>query len=137
MAILQAHNVRLGIENHPEKRPQELLEKIGDGGGGSIGACVDTGWFGTQGFDAVFALVELRQVLVHVHLKDVVAAGGHVTCRFGKGVVPIEKCVETLQRLGYTGAISVEHEPEHFDPSEDCKASLRLLRRWLAKGEGR
>jgi hypothetical protein len=58
-----------------------------------------------------------------------VAAGGHVTCRFGKGVVPIQKCVETLQRLGYTGAISVEHEPEHFDPTEDCKATLRLLRR--------
>lgn len=131
IAILQSHGVRLGIENHPEKTPQELLDKIGDGGNGVIGAAVDTGWFGTQGFDVVLALAELRDHLLHVHLKDVRAAGAHETCRYGKGVVQIERSVETLQRIGYRGALSIEHEPEHFDPSEDVRASLRMLKRWL------
>lgn len=133
VSILQTHGVQLGIENHPEKTPQELLEKIGDGGNGTIGAAVDTGWFATQGFDTVLALAELRQHLVHIHLKDVRAVGGHESCRLGKGVANIERCVETLQRIGYTGAISIEHEPEQFDPTEDVRASLRLLRRWLGR----
>ena len=47
--------VRFNLENHPEKTAAELLEKIGDGGEGRIGATVDTGWFGTQGYDAAQA----------------------------------------------------------------------------------
>ncbi|MCX6046810.1 MAG: TIM barrel protein [Chloroflexi bacterium] len=128
----KAYGVRLGIENHPEKTPQELLEKIGDGADGFIGAAVDTGWFGTQGFDAMFALIELRNHLVYIHLKDVLAPGAHVTCRYGQGCVPIQRCVEMLQRLDYDGPISIEHEPEHADPTEDVRASARILRRWLA-----
>jgi sugar phosphate isomerase/epimerase len=134
---LHKHDVRLGIENHPEKTPDELLEKIGDGGAGRIGATVDTGWFGTQGFDAAQALVELRQHLFHVHLKDVLAVGAHDTCRYGQGIVPIERCAEVLQEIGYSGSISIEHEPEHFDPTEDCVAGFKILQSWLAASEER
>jgi sugar phosphate isomerase/epimerase len=137
VAALQKHNMRLGIENHPEKTPDELLEKIGDGGEGRIGTTVDTGWFGTQGFDAAQALMQLRQHLMHVHLKDVLAVGAHDTCRYGQGIVPIERCVQVLSEIGYTGAISIEHEPEQFDPTEDCVAGLQMLRGWLGVSEER
>jgi sugar phosphate isomerase/epimerase len=130
IALLKATGLKLGIENHPEKTPQELREKIGDSQG-VIGATVDTGWFGTQGYDAAKALEELADVLFYVHLKDVRAAGAHDTCRYGEGVVPIRECVQALGRIGYTGAICVEHEPELFDPTEDVRASLELLRTWL------
>lgn len=128
---LRAYGLRLGIENHPEKTPGELRAKIGDGGGGTLGACVDTGWFGAQGCDAAEALEQLADVLFHVHLKDVRAVGAHETCRFGAGIVPIEACAQTLKRIGYSGPISIEHEPEHFDPTEDVKASLEMLKGWL------
>jgi L-ribulose-5-phosphate 3-epimerase len=105
---------------------------VGDGGDGRIGVCIDTGWFGTQGYDAARAIVELKDVLVHVHMKDVLAAGAHDNFAFGKGVVPIEACVRVLQHISYQGGISVEHEPEHFNPNDDVKASLALLRQWLA-----
>ncbi len=127
----KAYGVKLGLENHSEKTPGELLAKIGDGGDGTIGACVDTGWFGTQGYDAAEAIAELRDHLFHIHLKDVLAVGAHDTCAFGKGIVPVHKCVETLKRLGYPGGISIEHEPEQFDPMEDCRAGLEQLRQWL------
>lgn len=133
VATLKAHGLVLGVENHPEKHPGELLAKIGDGGDGAVGACVDTGWFGTQGYDAARALEELRDVLVHVHLKDVLAAGAHDTCGFGKGVVPIAACVAALRRIGYAGAISVEHEPEHSSPNDDAVASRRVLEGLLAQ----
>ncbi|HZG68300.1 MAG TPA: TIM barrel protein [Herpetosiphonaceae bacterium] len=131
VALLKEHGVRLGIENHPEKTAAELLAKIGDGGDGTIGAAVDTGWFGTHGYDAARALEEIGELVFHVHLKDVRSAGGHETCRFGEGVVPIEECVRTLQRMGYRGGYGIEHEPEHFDPTADCTAMLHMLQGWL------
>jgi sugar phosphate isomerase/epimerase len=125
---LDRYDVRLGIENHPEKTPAELLAKI-ERGGPRFGATVDTGWWGTQGYDAAQALDELGEHVWHVHLKDVLAVGEpHETCRWGDGIVPIEECVRTLRRLGYAGAIAVEHEPETFDPTED----IRAMREWLA-----
>jgi L-ribulose-5-phosphate 3-epimerase len=134
VAILKRHDVALGLENHPEKTPDELLAKIGDGRDGHIGACVDTGWFGTQGYDAAKALEELQDVLVHVHLKDVLAVSAHDTCGFGRGVVPIRACVETLQRIGYKGAIGIEHEPEDRDPRPEIAESFALLKEWAHAG---
>jgi sugar phosphate isomerase/epimerase len=134
-ALLEEHDLTLGLENHPEKDPQELLARVGDGAGGRVGVCVDTGWFGTQGYDAARALEELRGHHVHVHLKDVLAVGAHDTCRYGRGVVPIEECLRVLARIGYRGGISMEHEPELFDPTEDSIANLQMLRDWMQQSQ--
>lgn len=130
--ILNEYDLRLGLENHPEKNAQEIIERIGGASGGRVGAAVDTGWFGTHGADAALALETLRDYLVVVHLKDVRAAGGHETCRLGDGVVGIERCVQTLKRVGYTGSISIEHEPNDYDPSEECRESRIRVEGWLA-----
>lgn len=130
--ILTTYDVKLGIENHPEKTPEEVLAKIGDGGNGHIGTAIDTGWFGTQGYDAAKAIEKLDGHLLHIHLKDVRAAGAHETCKFGDGVVPVEECVQTLQRLGYDGPMCIEHEPDYYDPTEECVASFKMVKDWLA-----
>jgi len=131
-AVARGHGVRIGIENHPERTPREVLAKI-EAGGGALGATVDTGWWGTQGYDAARAIDDLGEHVLHVHLKDVSTIGEpHETCRWGEGVVDIEACVRTLRRNGYTGAYTVEHEPEDHDPSEECMAMLAELRGWLA-----
>ena len=130
--LLREHGVRLATENHPERAPDELLRRI-DGVEDVVGATVDTGWWATQGYDPVRAIEELGPHVLHVHLKDVVAAGEpHVTCRWGEGIVPVEECVRALRRVGYGGAVAVEHEPEDEDPSADCRAMLAELREWLA-----
>jgi L-ribulose-5-phosphate 3-epimerase len=134
VSLLQKYGVRLGLENHPgEKTPADLLRQIGDGGEGTIGAAIDTGWWGTQGYDAAQAIEELRDHLFHIHLKDVLAPGAHETCRFGLGVVPIERCVETLKQIGYTGPVAIEHEPEHYDPTDDCRAMLPMVEHMLGR----
>ncbi len=132
VSALREHGLKLAIENHPEKTPADLLARMGVGDEDVIGAAVDTGWFGTQGYDAEQALRELRARLFHVHLKDVRKAGAHNTCRYGEGVVPINGCVHALKEFGYAGAISVEHEPETFDPTMDVRASYRMLKQWLS-----
>jgi L-ribulose-5-phosphate 3-epimerase len=130
--VLRERGVRIGIENHLEHTPAEVLAKI-ERGDGLLGATADTGWWGTQGYDAARAIEELGEHVLHVHLKDVKAEGEpHETCRWGEGVVPIERCVRALQRQGYAGAITVEHEPEDHDPTEECCAMLAELRGWLA-----
>jgi sugar phosphate isomerase/epimerase len=130
-SLLERHGLVFGLENHPEPTPQTMLDKVGDLP--RVGVCVDTGWFGTQGYDASRAIEELGARVVHVHLKDVLHEGEpHDTCRWGDGVVDIEGCVRALQRIGYTGAISVEHEPETYDPSDDIRDLRVQLEGWLA-----
>ncbi len=131
VARLRHYGLVFGLENHPEKSPEELLQKIGDADSDVMGATVDTGWFGTHNMNAPQALHALAKRILHVHLKDVKAPGGHETCRYESGCVGIAACVQTLKDIGYTGAISIEHEPEHFDPTEDVIASFAALKGWL------
>jgi len=129
--VLERHGVRLAIENHPERTPAEVLAKI-ERGGALFGATVDTGWWATRGYDAARAIEELGEHVLHVHLKDVLADGEpQETCRYGDGIVPVEACVRALRRIGYRGAISVEHEPETFDPSRDIRTMREQLVEWL------
>ncbi len=128
--VLEHFDLRFGYENHPEKTPAEVLKRI-HGGGKRVGVTLDTGWFGTHGYDAAEAVKELAPYLVYVHLKDVKKAGKHETCRFGAGVVPLQACVTALKQTGYDGFVSVEHEPETFDPTADVRASKVLLETWL------
>lgn len=131
--LLEHHDVRLAVENHPQvPTPEAMGALIGDGAGGRIGTAVDTGWYATIERDPAEAILALGPHIMIVHLKDIKAAGAHDTCRFGAGIVPIEACVRALQEAGYTGPISVEHEPEDYDPTEECKESLEMLRQWLA-----
>ncbi len=51
--------------------------------------------------------------------------------RLGSGVVDVEECVRTLARIGYEGALAVEHEPESYDPSEEVRAMRKQLEEWL------
>lgn len=133
VAVLKHHGVRLGLENHPEKTPAEVLAQIGDGGDGYVGTAVDTGWWATQGYSAPAAIRELKDHLLAVHLKDVKAAGAHQTCRLGDGVAEIEACVRALQEIGYRGALGIEHEPENFDPTQDVLESQRRVAGWLGR----
>ena len=128
LASLRAGGLRLGLENHPERTPDELRAKLGEPDD-ALGVTLDTGWFATHGYDDARAVRELADVLVHVHLKDVLAAGAHDTCRYGAGVVPLSGVLAALREVDYAGAISLEHEPETFDPTEDVAASKAWLER--------
>lgn len=129
---LREHNLKLGYENHPERSGREVLSKLGSEAVDVIGVTVDTGTFATEGYDAAGAIDELAGRILYVHLRDVVAIGKEDSCRLGIGVVPFPACLRALQRQGYAGGLSVEHEPETFDPTADCIAGLAQLKAWLA-----
>ncbi len=144
---LRSSGLAFAYENHPERTPEEVLAALGDGDEDVIGAAVDTGWFGMYGYDAAKALRKIGGRAKHLHLKDVkppraektgfpMIDMGHETCRLGTGVVPVEACVRLLPEIGYKGTVSIEHEPEAFDPRRDCMES-RLLVEKLLRQTGR
>jgi sugar phosphate isomerase/epimerase len=128
--ILEKYDMILALENHPEKTPAEVLAQIGDGANGHFATCIDTGIWGSHGYDAAKAIEELQPYIVQMHLKDVLAAR-RGSCRFGQGIVPLKRCVDLLMEMGYQGGFSIEHEPHDNDPSEDVKASFEMLKGWL------
>jgi sugar phosphate isomerase/epimerase len=131
VAVLREHGVRFALENHPEKAPHDVLAAIGHESD-VLGAAVDTGWWATQGYDPVAAIEELSERLFHVHLKDVEAPGTHVTCMYGNGCARIADCVEALLRVGYSGPVSIEHEPYDRDPTAECIRMLAMVREHLS-----
>ena len=133
-AVLRAHGIRFGLENHPERTPGEVLAAIGDDAD-VLGAAVDTGWWATHAYDPVEAIGELSERLFHVHLKDVEEPGAHVSCMHGDGCANVAGCVEKLLAVGYSGPVSVEHEPYDRDPTAECVRMLARLRDQLAASE--
>ncbi len=129
---LREHSMKLGYENHTDHSGREVLSRLGDENADCIGVAVDTGSFATEGYDAAIAIEELSGRILHVHLRDVVGAGQEDSRRLGAGAVPFEACLRALRDQDYRGALSVEHEPETFDPTPDCVASLAQLPAWLA-----
>jgi L-ribulose-5-phosphate 3-epimerase len=127
----ERHNITWAFENHAEKKAGEMLARISNGEYPRCKICLDTGWCGTQGLDALEALKAVRPHLHILHLKDVVAAGGHETCALGDGIVPVERCVRYLIETNWHGVIGVEHEPFDRDPMPEVQTSLQRLRAWL------
>ena len=134
IGTLRDQGLRLTHENHPhEKTVQMLLDIIGEAEDSPIGACLDTGWFATHGTDAGRAIRELGPRLFYLHLKDVPKVGlPHDTCEHGCGIVPLADCLSALREVGYAGAISIEHEPEHEDPRPAIARAAAWVRAWQA-----
>ncbi|HEU5140534.1 MAG TPA: sugar phosphate isomerase/epimerase family protein [Bacillales bacterium] len=126
----EEYDMKVAVENHPEKHPNEIRTVIGDYGD-RLGAGVDTGWFGTQGFPAHEALISLKDYLLNVHLKDVKEAGAHHPTALGSGVVDMERCIRTLKELGYDDRVSIEHESEDHDPTKDVRHGRMQVEDWL------
>jgi sugar phosphate isomerase/epimerase len=125
------YGIKYAIENHPEKNPQELLARIGDYGE-IIGVAQDTGFWGMFDYDALKATRELKDHLLHMHLKQVhQTPDGWHSCAYDEGVVDIQGVVGVLKEIGYQGAVSVEHEPAYEDPMPAVVHSAELLRGWL------
>ena len=130
-SLCREYKIRLAFENHPDREtPEKIKELIGDRKDW-FGACVDTGWFATFNIDAREAVRELGKSVFHLHLKDIKAAGAHETCTLGDGIVNIPAVISALREISYDGYLSIEHEPEYYDPMEEVKKSLDRLGEWL------
>lgn len=130
-ALARLTGIRYFWENHPEKSVTELVAAI-DGGGPDIGLTIDTGWLATQGLDAPATIRALpRELVRHVHIKDVRHAGKHETCPLGEGVVDFPGTFAALREIGYTGWYSWEDEPEDRNPMDIARAMREKIEGFL------
>lgn len=129
---LEAYDLRLAIENEVEETPQQILQQIGDTGGGRLGTALDTGWWATHHYDVVKAITELKEHLFHVHLKDVLPGDEHINCGCGKGCVPVVDCVETLMKMDYSGILSIENHALDHDPGSELAAGRKLVEKMIS-----
>ena len=130
-ALCKEMGVQFNVENHPQKTAQELLKVVG-GGNDQLGVCIDMGWLGTQGVSGPDIIRACGPLVRHTHVKDVKAAGAHMTCLLGDGVAQVADCIATLKATGYTGWYSWEDEPEDRNPFDSAVRN----REWIEKQLG-
>ncbi len=132
ISILKEYGCKLALENHPEKTPAEMRRKL-ENGQGVLGTTIDTGWYATWGYDVPQSVRDLKDILWHIHVKDVLAGEDHVNVGYGKGIVPVEATLRALKEVGYTGIISVENHPVDHDPTQELIDGLALVKRVMAE----
>jgi sugar phosphate isomerase/epimerase len=82
--------------------------------------------------DEVATLKAVIDRVVHVHVKDVVAAK---CVALGQGAVNLAGCLDVLKQHGYTGAVSLETEGEY--DAEETQRLIETSRAYLEKTLGK
>jgi sugar phosphate isomerase/epimerase len=122
--VARATGLAFDFENHPEATTQAIRQAVPEG----CGWAVDTGWLGTSGLDGPTAIRELKDLVRHVHVKDVREPGTHDNVPLGTGCVDLEGIFRELKAIGYDGWYSWEDEPSDRNPL-DLAAEMR---QWIA-----
>jgi len=112
--------------------------------GTGAGLCLDVGHYLVGGGDPVAAIERYRDLVTHVHVKDVdpivlarLRAGemggfaGAIRQRLftelGNGVLDLDGVLRALDRMGYDGWLMVEQDSSWLPPSEAAAIGRRVL----------
>lgn len=153
----EERGVRVAIEPHPGfvVYNAETFWRLRDLAGDNVGVNLDPSNLFWQQIDPLAAVEELGESILHVHAKDTsfdphqVARNGvldkkehtpdggrswvyRVVGR-GHGLEFWKSFIRKLDGVGYTGALSIEHEDLSVDPEEGFREAAGLLRAALAE----
>ena len=149
--VFEAEGVRFALEVHPTEiaydfvTTRKALRAIGDRPG--FGINFDPSHFEHQFLDSAAFITEFAPKIFHVHIKDSVRhldgrssiLGGHL--QFGEpgrgwdfvspghGDVDFESMIRALNRIGYTGPLSIEWEDSGMDREWGAPDALAFVRR--------
>jgi sugar phosphate isomerase/epimerase len=149
--VFDAEGVRFGLEVHPTEiaydfvTTRKALEAIGRREG--FGINFDPSHFAHQHLDSAAYVLEFADRVYHVHVKDSKKLldgrksilGGHLNfgelergwdfVSPGHGDVDFEALVRALNRIGYTGPLSIEWEDSGMDREWGAQDALAFVRR--------
>ena len=84
---------------------------------GGIGYAPDVGHMANGGIDPLKMIREHRDIVQHVHFKDMDAS--HVCATMGQGIIDFPSIVRYLEETGYRGWIMTEDEsPDAVEDSD-------------------
>ncbi len=130
---VQEYDIRVAIHNHgPGDKvyptPQSAHEKIASLDR-RLGLCIDVGHTMRSGIDPSEPALKYADRLMDVHIKDCTAARAEgETVEIGRGVIDIPKFLRTLQKINYSGSVSLEYEKDAKDPLPGAAESIGYLR---------
>jgi sugar phosphate isomerase/epimerase len=143
--------IKFGLEVHPTEiafdiaSAERALEAIHHHP--AFGFNYDPSHFGYQGVDYVEFIYRFAKQIVHVHMKDVAWSvtpreagvfGGHIDFgdrrRFwdfrslGRGDIDFEEIIRALNRIAYTGPLSVEWEDSGMDREAGATEACQFVK---------
>jgi sugar phosphate isomerase/epimerase len=129
--LLRRHSIYLHYHNHDfefnkvegERTGMDLL--ISELDPSSADLCVDVGWVTKGGLDPVKFLLDNRDKVGYLHLKDYDEQGW---TELGRGVVNIKGVVGILDKLPNLRQVVVEQDSSRIDPLESIRISRSYLR---------
>src|SRR3989440_2923968 len=149
--VFDAEGVRFGLEVHPTEiaydfvTTRKALDAIG--GREGFGINFDPSHFAHQHLDSAAFVEEFADRIYHVHVKDSKKTldgrrsilGGHLNfgelergwdfVSPGHGDVDFEALVRALNRIGYSGPLSIEWEDSGMDREWGARDALAFVRR--------
>jgi len=94
-----------------------------------MGLCIDIGHTIRAGILPQQAVIDYRDRLMDLHIKDVnMAANEGVAIEMGRGVVDFPALVRALKKIKYAGICSIEYEKDMQDPLPGIAESLGYFR---------
>jgi sugar phosphate isomerase/epimerase len=137
--LVAEYDIRIAIHNHG---PGALYDKLDSvvraiqGHDKRIGACVDCGHYLSSGEDPVKCVLELKDRVYGVHLKDHVEFGKKsANTIIGKGHLDVVGLFKALRQIHFPadGALSLEYEANPMNPIDDMKTCLEIAKEAIAK----
>ena len=130
-------DIKIAIHNHgPEDAlypgPQQVYDRIKTRDQ-RMGLCLDIGHAIRAGTDLEKAVMEYRNRLFDLHIKDVtVAAKEGKAVEIGRGVIDFHAVVKALRKNNFTGMSSIEFEKDMNDPLPGIAESIGYFRGVMA-----
>jgi inosose dehydratase len=94
-----------------------------------MGLCIDIGHTMRSGIDPSEPAQKHADRLMNIHIKDCTAATveGEMI-EIGRSIIDIPKFLRTLQKINYSGSVSLEYEKDEQDPLPGAAESIGYLR---------
>jgi sugar phosphate isomerase/epimerase len=135
--LAKEFQIRIAIHNHgPEDKffpsPYDVHKHIKDRDK-HLGLCVDIGHTWRAGTDPAKAVLELRDRVYDLHVKDLRNLKDKDSqVIVGKGVIDFPGLFRALIKIGYTGHVGLEYEINADEPLPGMQQSFAYMRGVLA-----
>ncbi|WP_395094122.1 sugar phosphate isomerase/epimerase family protein [Armatimonas sp.] len=131
--MVKEYDIKLALHNHgPEDKnfptPYEAYNAA-KGFDKRIGLCVDVGHCARAGKDPAKAILDCRDRVYDIHLKDVsVVAPNGKPIEVGRGGLDIASILKALIAINFTGNVGFEYEKDAKDPVLGLAESVGYVR---------
>jgi sugar phosphate isomerase/epimerase len=135
--MVRQHDIKFAIHNHgPEDKwypaPIDAYNAV-KGRDRRMGLCVDIGHTSRTGTDFIQAIVDLKDRVYDLHVKDLSDPKvSDSQVEVGRGVFDFPRLFRALLQIGYDGQVGLEYEIKEDDPLPGMIESVAYMRCVLA-----